>query len=99
MISFIIDNSDELEIDTNDYSLWGGSAGARMAATLGNISYLKRYSNRTDIPQAAAVIMQYTGYMDASANDAPTYACVGTSDSIASWRTMQSHLISFINKF
>lgn len=91
-ISFIIDNADELEVDTNGYSLWGGSAGARMAATLGNENYLEQYSNRTDIPQASAVIMQYTGYTDVSANDAPTYACVGTNDGIASWRTMQNRL-------
>ncbi len=91
-ISFILDNADELEVDTDGYSLWGGSAGARMAATLGNENYLQQYSKRTDIPQASAVIMQYTGYTDTSANDAPTYACVGTNDGIASWRTMQNRL-------
>lgn len=31
----MIDDS-ELEVDTEWYSLWGGSAGARMAAILGN---------------------------------------------------------------
>ncbi len=36
--------------------------------------------------------MQYTGYTTVSEQDAPTYACVGTSDGIASWRTMQSRL-------
>lgn len=46
------------------------------------------------MPQASAVIMQYTGYSDISRNDAPTYACVGTSDGIASWRTMQRRLES-----
>lgn len=75
-------------MDPEGYSLWGGSAGARMAATLGNAEYLKLYTQREDIPQAAAVIMQYTGYTDASINDAPTYVCVGTNDGIASWYTM-----------
>lgn len=91
-ITFITDNADKLEVDTDGYSLWGGSAGARMAATLGNTNYLRQYSDRDDIAQAAAVIMQYTGYTDVSANDAPTYACVGTNDGIASWRTMQNRL-------
>ena len=91
-ISFIFDHSEELEVDTDGYSLWGGSAGARMAAALGNSAYLREYSGREDLPQASAVIMQYTGYTDASRYDAPTYACVGTSDGIASWRTMQSRL-------
>lgn len=90
-ISFIYDHAEELEVDPQNYSLWGGSAGARMAATLGNGDVLA-YFGREDIPQAAAVIMQYTGYSAVSKKDAPTYACVGTSDGIASWRGMQSRL-------
>lgn len=91
-IEFIYDNAEALGVSSQGYSLWGGSAGARMAATLGNRSYLYQLTGRTDIPQASAVIMQYTGYSSASRYDAPTYACVGTSDYIASWRTMQSRL-------
>lgn len=98
-ITFIFDHAEELEVDISDYSLWGGSAGARMAAVLGNAGYLKQYSGRSDIPQAAAVIMQYTGYTEASAADAPTYVCVGTSDGIANWRTMQSRLNTLTNTY
>lgn len=36
--------------------------------------------------------MQYTGHSEYSEDDPPTYACVGESDGIASWRTMQSRL-------
>lgn len=92
-ISFIYDNAGELGVNPGNYSLWGGSAGARMAATLGNKDALP-YFGRTDIPQASAVIMQYTGYSAVSEKDAPTYVCVGTSDGIASWRIMQSRLQS-----
>ena len=70
-----------------------------MAATLGNANYLRQYTKRADIPQASAVIMQYTGYTDASASDAPTYACVGTNDGIASWRTMQNRLNTLTNSY
>lgn len=91
-IAYIHDHADELGVSPDGYSLWGGSAGARMAATLGNNGYLRQLTGRTDIPQAAAVIMQYTGYSNVSGQDAPTYACVGTNDGIASWRTMQSRL-------
>ena len=91
-ITFIHDNAAELGVKADDYSLWGGSAGARMAATLGNSSYLYQLTGRRDIPQAAAVIMQYTGYSTASQYDAPTYVCVGSNDGIASWRTMQNRL-------
>lgn len=91
-IAYIHDHADALGVDADGYSLWGGSAGARMAATLGNGSYLQQLTGRTDIPQAAAVVMQYTGYSSASRYDAPAYACVGTNDGIASWRTMQGRL-------
>ena len=87
-IAFITQNADTLEVDPEGFSLWGGSAGARMAAALGNADNANAYG----IPQASAVIMQYTGYSYASAYDAPTYANVGTSDGIASWQTMQSRL-------
>lgn len=45
-----------------------------------------------DLPQPGAVIMQYTGHVQYSRNDPPTYACVGDSDGIASWRTMEGRL-------
>ena len=93
-ITYICDHADELGASRTGYSLWGGSAGARMAATLGNSANLYSLTGRTDLPQASAVIMQYTGYTTVSQYDGPTYACCGTSDGIASWRTMQSRLES-----
>ncbi len=35
-VSFIFEHADELSVDTSGYSLWGGSAGARLAAMLGS---------------------------------------------------------------
>ena len=94
VITYICDHADELGVQRDGYSLWGGSAGARMAATLGNSANLRSLTGRTDLPQASAVVMQYTGYTTVSPYDGPTYACCGTSDGIASWRTMQSRLES-----
>jgi len=93
-IAYICDHADELGVSRTGYSLWGGSAGARMAATLGNSANLRSLTGRTDLTQASAVVMQYTGYTTVSPYDGPTYACCGTSDGIASWRTMQSRLES-----
>lgn len=93
-IAYICDHADELGVSRTGYSLWGGSAGARMAATLGNSANLRSLTGRTDLPQTSAVIMQYTGYTTVSPYDGPTYACCGTSDGIVSWRTMQSRLES-----
>ncbi len=89
-ISFIFAHADELEVDTDCYSLWGGSAGGRMAAWLG--SYGPAAFGGDDLPQAGAVIMQYTGHSDYTENDPPTFACVGESDGIANWRTMLRRL-------
>ena len=93
-LTYIYDHADELGVTRDGYSLWGGSAGARMAADMSRLSHMRSSTGRTDIPQAAACIMQYTGYTTVAADDAPTYACCGTSDGIASWRTMQNRLES-----
>ena len=89
-ISFIFAHAKELEVDTDCYSLWGGSAGARMAADVG--SYGTAAFGGDDLPQAGCVIMQYTGHSEWQKTDPPTYVCVGTSDGIANWRTMQSRI-------
>ena len=89
-IRFIFDHADELEVDTDCYSLWGGSAGARMAAWLG--TYGPEAFGGGDLPHPGAVIMQYTGLSEYSESDPPTYACVGDRDGIANWRVMQARL-------
>ena len=89
-IRFIFENAEMLEVDTSNYSLWGGSAGGRMAAWVG--SYGTAAFGETDLPRPAAVILQYTGHSEYSEMDPPTYACVGDSDGIASWRLMQRRL-------
>ena len=89
-ITFIFEHAEELEVDKDCYSLWGGSAGARMAAWLG--TYGPSAFGGGDLPQPGAVVMQYTGLSDYSAEDPPTFACVGDNDGIASWRTMQARL-------
>ena len=89
-IRFIFEHAEELEVDTEGYSLWGGSAGGRMAAWLG--SYGTAAFGEGDYPRPAAVIMQYTGHSDYTENDPATFACVGESDGIANWRTMQRRI-------
>jgi acetyl esterase/lipase len=89
-IAFIHDKARELEVDTADYSLWGGSAGARMAAWLG--SHGTEAFGESAYPRPGAVIMQYTGLSEVSGSEPPTYACVGTSDGIADFRTMDDRI-------
>ncbi len=89
-IAFLHENAEELQIDVTDYSLWGGSAGARMAAWLG--SYGTAEFGEEEYPFPGAVIMQYTGLSDVTGNEPPTYACVGTNDGIASYRSMEDYI-------
>lgn len=89
-IAFLHEHAEELQIDMTDYSLWGGSAGARMAAWLG--SYGTEAFGEAAYPQPAAVIMQYTGLSEVTGNEPPTYNCVGTADGIASYRTMENRI-------
>lgn len=87
-LSFIFENAEELGVDTQGYSLWGGSAGARMAAELG--SYGAAAYGGDDVAKPATVVMQYTGYSGYNpAGEPATFVCVGDSDGIANWRTMQ----------
>lgn len=89
-VAFIHEHAEELEVDVSDYSLWGGSAGARMAAWIG--SYGTAAFGEADYPQAGAVIMQYTGLSEVTGSEPPTYACVGTSDKIAYYGTMEERI-------
>ena len=94
-IAFIHEHAGELEVDAKDYSLWGGSAGARMAAWLG--SYGMEAFGEKAYPRPAAVVMQYTGLSEVTGTEPPTYNCVGTNDGIANYRVMEAR-ISAIRK-
>ena len=89
-IASIHEHSDELQVDVKNYSLWGGSAGARMAAWLGSLG--TEHFGEKIYPRPAAVIMQYTGLSEVFGNEPPTYNCVGTNDGIANWRTMENRI-------
>lgn len=89
-VAFIFEHADELEVDTSSYSVWGGSAGARMAAMLGNYG-TESYGEKA-YPKPATVIMQYTGLSEVTGEEPPTYSCVGTNDGIANYRIMEQRI-------
>ena len=82
----------QADADKKDTGLFffRGNAGARMAAWLG--SYGTAYFGEKEYPAPAAVIMQYTGLSQVTGMESPTYACVGTSDGIASYRSMENYI-------
>lgn len=95
-IAFVFDHAEELQVDVNGYSLWGGSAGARMAAWLGSFGTASfgvvQGGIGVSYPRPGAVIMQYTGLNEVYGNEPPTYNCVGTRDGIASYRVMERRI-------
>ncbi|CAE6859984.1 hypothetical protein R69749_07444 [Paraburkholderia domus] len=80
-ISFIFRNSEALGVSTEDYSLWGSSAGARMAAFIG--SHGVAAFGGDDLPKPSTVVMAYTAHSDTSSDEPPTFVVVGDQDDIA----------------
>lgn len=89
-IRFIFDHARALGVSTHCYSLWGGSAGARLAAWMG--AYGPEAFGQGSLPRPGTVVMQYTGYSEHARHDPPTFACVGERDGIADWRVMQRRI-------
>ena len=89
-LAYIFKNADSLGVSTADYSLWGSSAGARMAATIG--SYGTARFGASDLPRPAVVVMAYTGHSDYAAHEPPTFVVVGERDGIAPPSTMQRRI-------
>lgn len=81
-VTLVFRNAEALQVSKENYSLWGGSAGARMAAYLG--SYGPAEYGGDDLPRPGAVIMAYTGHTDYTENDPPTFVVVSENDPIAS---------------
>ena len=86
-LSYIFRNAGALEVTTSDFSVWGSSAGARMAAAIGTHG-VARFGGDA-LPKPSAVVIAYTGHSDYSADDPPTFAVVGQRDRIASPSTME----------
>lgn len=86
-IDFIFRHAEELQVSTDAYSLWGGSAGARMAAYLG--SYGTQGFINAENPRPSVVIMGYTNHSEYTRNDPPTYVLIGDNDAIASSSVMR----------
>jgi acetyl esterase/lipase len=80
-VTYIHRNAAELGVNTSGYSLWGSSAGARMAAAVGSHG-VARYGGG-DVPGPSAVVMAYTGHSDRAPVEPPTFVVVGQDDGIA----------------
>jgi acetyl esterase/lipase len=89
-VSFVFRNSETLDVATDGYSLWGSSAGARMAASIG--SHGVAAFGGDALPKPAAVVMAYTAHSDHSDSEPPTFAVVGSDDGIAPPSSMERRI-------
>ena len=80
-VSYIFRNAETLGVGTNGYSLWGSSAGARMAAAIGSHGVAQHGGG--DVPRPSAIVMAYTAHSDYSSPEPPTFVVVGEQDGIA----------------
>ena len=89
-LSFSIRNADRLGVERARYSLWGSSAGARMAVAIGSWG-AERFGSDA-LPKPAAVIMAYTGHSEMARTEPPTFVVVGENDGIAPPRVMEARV-------
>jgi len=80
-LKYIHRNAGQLGVSTADYSLWGSSAGARMAALIG--SHGTARFGGASLPRPSTVVILYTGHSDLAPSEPPTFVAVGETDGIA----------------
>ena len=89
-LSYVFRNAGSLGVTTAAYSLWGSSAGARMAASIG--SHGTAPFGHATLPAPSAVVLLYTGHSDVGAAEPPTFVAVGEADGIAPPAAMESRV-------
>ncbi|MCG3190148.1 MAG: hypothetical protein LKCHEGNO_02765 [Burkholderiaceae bacterium] len=83
-LSYVVRNAAALGVAPQGWSLWGSSAGARMAAAIG--THGTAAFGGDALPKPAAVVMAYTGHSEVGAQgaqDPPTFVVAGEHDRIA----------------
>jgi acetyl esterase/lipase len=89
-ISHIFRNAEKLGVGTDNYSVWGSSAGARMAAAIGSRGVATFGGD--DLPRPSSVVMAYTAHSDYSSQEPPTFVVVGEEDGIAPPSAMERRI-------
>jgi acetyl esterase/lipase len=94
-ISYIFQHAGSLSVSTKDYSVWGSSAGARMAAQIG--SYGPSGYGGYDLPRPRVVVMAYTGHSAFTRDDPPTFVVQGGNDGIVNVSTVDRRVDAMRN--
>lgn len=80
-ITYIFENAEALGVNTAGYSLWGGSAGARMVGNIA-LSGVAAYGG-DELPKPATAVIAYTGQSSFSEHFPPTFITTSANDGIA----------------
>jgi acetyl esterase/lipase len=94
-ISYIFKNEELLKVTTTDYSLWGGSAGARMVGDIA-LSGVAAFGG-DDIPKPATAVIAYTGQSTWSKDFPPAFITVAANDGIANVNTVEKRVENLKN--
>jgi acetyl esterase/lipase len=94
-IYYMFKHAGSLGVSTKDYSVWGSSAGARMAAQIG--SYGPAGYGSYDPPRPRVVVMAYTGHSSFTRNDPPTFVVQGENDGIVNVSTVDRRVDAMRN--
>ena len=86
-IAYVFAHADTLGVSAHGYSLWGSSAGARMAASIG--SHGTAAFGAARLPKPSAIVIAYTGHADIGRDEPPTFVVGGDRDSIAPPSSME----------
>jgi acetyl esterase/lipase len=89
-IAYVFKHAGSLGVNTRGYSVWGSSAGARMAAQVG--SYGPAGYGDYDLPRPRVVVMAYTGHSPFTQNDPPTFVVQGEDDGIVNVSTVDKRV-------
>jgi acetyl esterase/lipase len=94
-ITYIFRNAATLGVSTENYSLWGGSAGARMVGNIA-LSGVAAYEG-DNLPKPSTDVIAYTGQSSFSKDFSPTFMTVSANDSIANVSVVDSRVMNLRN--
>lgn len=94
-ITFIYNNAEALGVSPNDYSVWGGSAGARMAGNIA-LNGVAAYGG-ANLPKPATAVIAYTGQSSYSRDFSPAFITVAANDGIANANTVDRRVENLRN--
>lgn len=94
-IAYIFRNAEMLEVSTQDYALWGGSAGGRLVGDIA-LNGVAAYGGG-NLPKPATAVIAYTGQTSYSRDFPPAFITVAANDGIANVNTVERRVENLRN--